>query len=101
MIFSYRGFIKHPLILSIKWGKLMIKQAMPLRRATLTIALGLCLAGAAHAQSVTGNIYGTGEPGSTISVQNLDTGTSRTVTVDRNGRYRASDLPNGNYKVTV
>ncbi|MFI8571435.1 TonB-dependent receptor domain-containing protein [Stenotrophomonas bentonitica] len=79
----------------------MIKQAMPLRRATLTIALGLCLAGAAHAQSVTGNIYGSGEPGSTISVQNLDTGTSRTVTVDRNGRYRASDLPNGNYKVTV
>ena len=79
----------------------MSKHSKQLRRAGLTVALGLCLAGAAHAQSVTGNIYGSGEPGSTVTVQNLGTGLSRTVTVDKNGRYRATELPNGNYKVTL
>ena len=70
----------------------MSKHSKQLRRAGLTVALGLCLAGAAHAQSVTGNIYGSGEPGSTVTVQNLGTGLSR---------YRATELPNGNYKVTL
>jgi len=79
----------------------MNRNASKLRRATLTMALGLCIASVANAQSVTGNIFGSGEAGSTVIVQNVDTGVSRTVTVDKNGRYRASDLPNGRYRVTV
>lgn len=74
-----------------------------LRRTTLCIALGMCFAGAVQAQSVTGSIFGVApaEPGTTVVIQNLDTGQTRTLNVDSNGRYRASDLPGGNYRVTL
>lgn len=80
----------------------MKKQHMKLRHATLSVALGLCIASGAYAQSsVTGSIFGAGEGGSTVVVQNMDTGVSRTIAVDKNGRYRVSDLPNGRYRVQL
>jgi hypothetical protein len=80
----------------------MKKQHMKLRHATLSVALGLCIASSAYAQSsVTGSIFGAGEAGGTVSVQNMDTGVSRTIAVDKNGRYRVTDLPNGRYRVTL
>jgi len=74
-----------------------------IRRASLYVALGMCFAGAVNAQSVTGTIYGqaSAEPGTTIVVENTGTGLSRTIQVDSNGRYRATSLPNGTYKVTM
>lgn len=74
-----------------------------IRRASLYVALGICFAGAVNAQSVTGTIYGqaSAEPGTTIVVENTGTGLSRTIQVDSNGRYRATSLPNGTYKVTM
>lgn len=77
------------------------------RRSALTIALGTCLAGGAGsalAQSSTGAIFGTvANPTGTTSVvvENADTGQVRTLGVDANGRYRASSLPVGTYKVTL
>jgi Carboxypeptidase regulatory-like domain/TonB-dependent Receptor Plug Domain len=38
--------------------------------------------------------------GATVTVTNLDTGESRTVTTDASGNYKFSLLPLGNYKVT-
>lgn len=81
----------------------MIKQSKQLRRAGLTVALGLCLASAAQAQSVTGSIFGqapAGE-GTSVVIRNLGTGATRTFQVDAAGRYRATDLTNGRYSVEL
>jgi len=73
------------------------------RRAALTVALAGCLAGVAHAQSVTGSIFGQAPTGAntTVVIRSLDTGFTRTLSVDAQGRYRASELPNGRYRVTL
>ncbi|SQG11411.1 TonB-dependent receptor [Stenotrophomonas maltophilia] len=73
------------------------------RRAALATALSGCLFSIAHAQSVTGYIYGQAPAGagSSVVVRNLGTGATRTLPVDANGRYRVSDLPNGRYSVEL
>ncbi|MBV6845457.1 TonB-dependent receptor [Xanthomonas campestris pv. paulliniae] len=74
-----------------------------LKRTALAVVLGACLTnGAVYAQSTTGSIYGSApsEAGSTIVVQS-DTGLSRTITVDANGRYNLGSLPVGAYTVTL
>ena len=73
------------------------------RHTALAVALSMSLGGVAMAQSnATGTIFGdAGTPGSTVHVQNTDTGFSRDIQVDQSGRYRASSLPIGNYKVTL
>ncbi|MGP1666319.1 MAG: TonB-dependent receptor plug domain-containing protein, partial [Rhodanobacter sp.] len=75
-----------------------------LRRTSLAIGLGLGLgliSTGAMAQSVTGAIFGQAQANSTVVIQNLDTGLTRTITVDSAGRYRASSLPTGKYNVTL
>ncbi|MGN6112879.1 MAG: TonB-dependent receptor [Luteimonas sp.] len=73
--------------------------AKGLKRSTLTVALGLCVAGGVQAQSTTGSVFGQAPAGSTVTITN-NSGFSRTVTVDADGRYSASQLPVGNYTVT-
>jgi hypothetical protein len=77
-----------------------------LRRTTLAIGLGMGLGlmgTGAIAQSAAGAIFGQvgSTENSTIVIQNVDTGLSRTVPVDSSGRYRAAQLPTGRYKVTL
>jgi len=76
---------------------------MTLRRAALAVALSGCLASVAHAQSVTGSIFGQvpASPGTTVVIRSLETGVTRTLSVDAQGRYRAGDLPNGRYRVIL
>jgi hypothetical protein len=74
--------------------------AKGLKRSALTVALGLCFAGGVQAQSTTGTIYGNAGQGATVSVQN-QSGLSRTVTADADGRYNVGTLPVGSYTVTV
>lgn len=71
-----------------------------LKRSALTVALGLCFAGNVHAQATTGSIYGRAAPGQTVTIVS-DTGFTRTVTADANGRYTAPTLAAGHYKVTA
>ena len=73
------------------------------RRTALALALGMSLAGTAMAQSnASGVIFGrSAEAGSTIHIENLDTGFARDIGVDADGRYRAASLPVGRYKVIV
>ena len=73
--------------------------AKGLKRSALTVALGLCFAGSVHAQSTTGGVTGTAPAGTTIVIAN-NSGLTRTVTADANGRYSASSLPVGAYTVT-
>lgn len=69
------------------------------KRSALTVALGLCFAGAVHAQSTTGSVTGTAAAGDTITVVS-ETGFSRTVAVGKDGKYALPNLPVGNYTVT-
>ncbi|WNL45842.1 TonB-dependent receptor [Dyella sp. BiH032] len=76
-----------------------------LRYSALALAMGLAFAstGALAQSNTTGSIFGqvAAQPGSTVVVENTETGFSRTVTVDESGRYRFSTLPVGKYKVTL
>lgn len=74
------------------------------RRTALSVALSLGLTGVALAQSnASGVIFGQvqADAGSSIRLENVDTGLSREIAVDQNGRYRAASLPVGKYKVTL
>ena len=75
-----------------------------LKRTALAVALSFSFAsGVALAQSnASGSIFGSsGDPGSTVIVRSADTGQTRTVTIDANGRYRVTALPVGKYSVTL
>ena len=56
-----------------------------LKRSALTVALGMCFASGVHAQSTSGAIYGKADPGQAITIVS-DTGLTRTITADANGR---------------
>ncbi|QSX75398.1 TonB-dependent receptor [Lysobacter arenosi] len=76
-----------------------------LRRATLSMALGACIATMvpmlASAQTVSGAVAGNATQGDQITVTNTETGLSRTTTADAKGNYRIAQLPIGNYSLQV
>lgn len=68
----------------------------------LAVAVALGGAGVAQAQSnATGTIYGSATPGAIVHIENTGTGLKRDLPVDAGGRYRASALPIGVYKVSL
>lgn len=78
----------------------MQKRPLPLR--PLALAVLLATSGLAMAQSnITGNIYGSAQPGQTVVIRNLDTGLTRSITVGTDGKYRALALPTGQYKIEL
>ena len=75
------------------------------RKAALYVALGACLGAmtpmVAMAQSATGAVAGRATAGDQIVVTNVATGASRTVTVGKDGVYRLTQLPVGDYKLQL
>ncbi|KAG9612735.1 hypothetical protein KCV01_g1675, partial [Aureobasidium melanogenum] len=77
------------------------------RRSALSLALGMSLAGIAGqagAQSSTSAIFGTvsnASPGTTVVIENPSTGFKRELKIENDGRYRASQLQVGTYRVTL
>ena len=70
-----------------------------LKRTALSVALGMCFAGSALAQSnSTGNISGTTTAGATVVIENPATGFNREITADSSGNYNLRNLPLGSYK---
>ena len=70
------------------------------RRKALVLALAMCCAAGANAQTNTaGSIAGHAASGDTITISNQATGFSRTITVGSDGNYRFSQLPTGQYQV--
>ena len=74
----------------------------------LLIAASLLLPASLAAQAVTGTILGTITdtsgavmPGATVTLKNLGTGLTRTLTTDASGEYTAPSLPTGKYSVTA
>ncbi|HTQ97352.1 MAG TPA: TonB-dependent receptor [Candidatus Acidoferrum sp.] len=79
-------------------------------RAPLFLCLLAALIFSANSQAQTfrGTILGTvmdssggAVPGATVTIRNVDTGLTRTVSTSEDGSYSAPELPIGNYKVTV
>src|SRR3990172_3011877 len=78
-------------------------------RTIFFVLFSLTLAGTlVLGQVTTGTILGTVMdasgavvPGATITIRNVETGISRTLTSDAAGRYTAPQLPLGRYEVTA
>jgi len=75
-----------------------------LRRTALCIAMGICLSSvlslqSAYAANNDGSVAGHAAPGAVITVQNAETGFTRTVNADENGNYRFPFLPIGTYEL--
>src|SRR3989454_6002223 len=76
-------------------------------RYLLALLIGVILSGPmVSAQVTTGTIAGVVQdssgaviPGVSVTVKNLDTGITRTITTDEGGRYTVPDLTLGNYEV--
>ena len=75
--------------------------------AYLLATLFLWIASAANAQTFRGTILGTvtdssgaAVPGATVTIKNMDTGLTRTVTTSEDGTYSAPEPPIGNYSIT-
>jgi hypothetical protein len=73
---------------------------LPIKLSALALAVGFCFATPAFADNSTGTVYGQAKAGTTVTVVSVDTGLTRQVMVDANGRYRFAALPTGKYKVT-
>lgn len=73
------------------------------KRSVLALAIAVATSSVVHAQSTTtGTIYGSAEAaGATIVIENVNTGLVRRISVGENGRYSASALPPGEYKVSL
>lgn len=72
-----------------------------LTRHALTVALGLCFIGTVQAQSAVGSLFGHAPAGSTVTLENPQTGMKRTLHADASGRFSFSQLQPGTYKVTA
>lgn len=53
------------------------------------------------AQSTSGSIYGTADPGAKVSAINEGNGSTRSITVGQDGRYQFNSLLPGNYQVNL
>src|SRR5215469_3389738 len=84
----------------------MQRRAVPkhLRYKQMAVAITLACgvgAGAVLAQSTSGSIYGTADPGAQVSATNEGNGAVRTITVGQDGRYQFNALLPGKYKVNL
>src|SRR5258706_15163408 len=80
---------------------------MHARISALFLAFVLALTGLAAAQETTGAItgritdaQGLAVPGASVTVTNIQTSGARTFVTDSDGRYTASNLQPGRYKVS-
>jgi hypothetical protein len=77
------------------------KSTGALKRSALSLAVGMVLASGAHAQAVSGSIFGQADPGDVVVIENPDTGFKREIAVSSDGSFRASQTPAGTYVVSV
>lgn len=81
------------------------RNSAPVRRTALAmaIAVGMGLSGQVFAQATTGSVFGTAPvaSGETVRIVNSATGLTREVSVGKDGRYGANQLPIGDYTVSL
>lgn len=69
-------------------------------RSALAVAVSMCFASVAYAQSSEGSIFGRTAPKAQVTVINLDDGSTRTIQAEGNGGFALSKLQPGRYKIT-
>lgn len=74
--------------------------AQALRRTSLSIAVGLMISSVAYAQSSEGTLYGQAKANASVSITNVDNGSTRTVQTDASGKFTLPKMQPGRYKVT-
>lgn len=85
----------------------MFRKTLVVRALTLAFgatALSVCVGPVAHAQtSATGSVSGqvSSPAGSTVVIENVSTGARRTMTPGADGKFQATSMPVGEYKVTL
>ena len=86
----------------------MKNHAGSIRNLLVAVAISLCFAAIAAAQTVTGTLQGIVSdtqggvvPGADVVIKNAETGQDRTLKTNGDGFYVASFLPIGRYSVTV
>ena len=68
---------------------------------SVSAAFAQAQASSADLTGTVADVNGAIVPGATVTVKNLATGISRTVTTNDNGEYQILALPPGNYEVTA
>ncbi|GIU07123.1 Oar protein [Shewanella sp. c952] len=75
------------------------------KRSLLAVSIStlLAMSSAVKAEDIFGkvDINNGSIEGYTVKATNIDTGTTRSIQLDNDGRYRIPKLPSGNYKVTI
>jgi len=86
----------------------MSRKAITLAAPLLAMLLAIGLSSSALAQAITGRISGTitdstnaAIPSATVKITNMGTGSVRTAITDQNGFFVATNLPVGDYSMTV
>ena len=77
------------------------RQLCAARRAAISVAVGMCLSGAVHAQTTDGNIVGQAKAGATITLTSPDTGVRREIKAEPNGSFAFPKLPPGRYRLVA
>jgi hypothetical protein len=72
-----------------------------LSRTAISVAVSLCFASAAYAQSSDGSIFGRTTSKAQVTVESLDTGSKRNINAEADGNFAFSKLSPGRYKVTA
>jgi hypothetical protein len=72
-----------------------------LSRTAISVAVSLCFASAAMAQSSDGSIFGRTTSKAQVTVESLDSGSKRNITAEADGNFAFSKLAPGRYKVTA
>ena len=80
----------------------MFKKTVLSHALTLAFAASVAVIGAdAYAQTSVGGINGNAVNGSTVTVENKSIGVTRTIGVDKEGRFNITQLPPGVYTVRI
>lgn len=80
--------------------KTMVARALMLAFSTAAIT-GAITTTALAQSNATGNVYGTAPAGTSVVIESVGTGAKRSVSVDATGRFQATSLPVGSYRVQL
>ncbi|MEO5566725.1 MAG: carboxypeptidase-like regulatory domain-containing protein [Luteimonas sp.] len=73
--------------------------ASPIKSLLVGVALSLCVAGIAQAQSTKGTISGVAAEGETVVVNGPDIGFHREIAMTKDGKFSVRQVPPGTYTV--
>jgi Carboxypeptidase regulatory-like domain/TonB-dependent Receptor Plug Domain/TonB dependent receptor len=71
-----------------------------LRRSAIAAAVGMCLSTVALAQSAEGSLRGRAQAGASVTITNVETGSTRQIKAESDGTFSFAKLQPGTYRIT-